>query len=288
MKLLRSERSPMPLLAPETHRERRVRPMNRSAETTPLERIVSAGQPAFLGGQLLSKLGHELRGPLTGIIGLTRILVRNTSAGPVNAATQVRQLNLLLTSAIQMLRVTEQVVDISRLQSPVGPPVLVEFDCAQVVADTVRTHQPAATARGIRLVTELPDGPLLITAENRLFSRLLYELVDNAVKYADRGEVRIRIMDPHPDVVTIEVADPGPGITAAERSRIFEPFERGEAASAGGDGGAGLGLYLARQVAKRLGAKLSLSGEEHRGTTFTIEIPRRPPPAAGPADQGKR
>jgi signal transduction histidine kinase len=262
--------------------------MNRSAETTPLEPIASAGQPAFPGGQLLSKLGHELRGPLTGIIGLTRILVRNTSAGAVNPATHVRQLNLLLTSAIQMLRVTEQVVDISRLQSPVGPPVPVEFDCAQMIADTVGTHQPAAAARGIRLVAELPDGPLLITGENRLFGRLLYELLDNAVKYADRGDVYIRITDSRPDVLTIDVADDGPGITAAERSRIFEPFERGEAASAGGDGGAGLGLYLARKVAERLGATLSLSGEDHRGTTFTIEIPRRPPPVAGPADQGKR
>ena len=110
-------------------------------------------------------------------------------------------------------------------------------------------------------------------------------LCENATKFGSGVRVELGA---RAGMATIDVADDGPGITAAERSRIFEPFERGEAASAGGDGGAGLGLYLARKVAERLGATLSLSGEDHRGTTFTIEIPRRPPPVAGPADQGKR
>jgi signal transduction histidine kinase len=142
------------------------------------------------------------------------------------------------------------------------------------VDETVRRQQPAAAARDLRLVVEGPAGPVPLRCEEALLQRLVHELVDNAVKYADGPDVRIRLSAPAGGPVGIEVATDGPAIPADERSRIFEPFERGDAAVARDDeGGAGLGLYLARQLAQELGARLELRAGDRPGTAFTVEIP---------------
>jgi two-component sensor histidine kinase len=225
---------------------------------------------------LLSMLGHELRSPLTAIIGLARMLLRRLSIGPPDPESQTRQLLLLLTSASQMLRLTDRVADIARLQAGLARPAPTSIDCRDVVTETVRTQQPAADARDLRLLVEGPDEPVPLTCEASLLVRLVQELIDNAMKYTDGADVRIRVSAQSHGAVTIEVANDGPVIPAGERTRIFGPFERGNAGTARDEGGAGLGLYLARQLANELGAGLCLRSEaHHRDTTFAIEIPRR-------------
>ena len=225
-------------------------------------------------GPLLGKLGHELRSPLTGIIGLTRMLLRGPPAGG-DPASQRRQLTLVLTSATQMLRTVEQVVDIVRLQSGLPPLVPAVFDGRATVAEVALAHQPAAAARSLRLLTDVPPEPVLLTTDAGQLRRLLAEIVDNAVKHTDGDAVCLRLTGGAGGTVAIEVSDDGPGIPAGERSLIFEPFERGDGA-AGRDEGAGLGLYFARLLAGRLGATLRLRDDDGPGTTFTIELPAAP------------
>jgi signal transduction histidine kinase len=237
---------------------------------------------ALPGGTLLSMLGHEMRSPLNGIIGLARMLLRRLSNGPPDPEAQVRHLTLLLTSASEMLHLTEQLADIARLQSGLARPDPAPIDCREAVTEAVRGRQPAATARELRLLVESPDQPVPLTCEAGLLVRLLHELIDNAVKYTDGAEVRIRMSAADPDTIVIDVANDGPAVPAGERTRIFGPFERGDAGAAYDGGGAGLGLYLARQLAHELGATVSLRDEDHPGTAFAVEIPRRLAPAAGP------
>jgi nitrogen-specific signal transduction histidine kinase len=244
----------------------------------------AASQPApgaaLPGGPLLSLLGHELRSPLTAVIGLTRMLLRRLSIGPPDPESQARQLNLLLTSASQMLRLTEQVAEVARLDSGSARPAPAPIDIRDVVGAAVQGQQPAAAERQLRLLVDIPAGPFPLTCEENLITRLLRELIDNAVRYTDGTDVRIRVTAPDRDTIMIEVVNDGPAIPAEERSRIFGPFERGSSGTERDDGGTGLGLYLARQLARELGATLRLRDDTPLETSFAVEIPRGGPPAA--------
>lgn len=254
--------------------------MNRSAVTSRIDQPPVAALP---GGPLLSLLGHELRSPLSGIIGLARMMLRRLATGRLEPESQARQLTLLLDSALQMMRITDQVTDIARLQSGATRPAPALIDCRDVVTEAVLAHQPAAAARGLRLLAETPADPVPLTCAASLLVRLVQELIDNAVKYTGGADIHIRVSATGHDTVTVEVADDGPAILADERTRIFEPFERGAAGRARDEGGAGLGLYLARQLAQEMDATLCLRDEAHPGTCFAVEIPRGDAPATGPS-----
>jgi signal transduction histidine kinase len=230
------------------------------------------------GTELLSKLSHELRSPLASIVGLTRVMLLRLSAGTAEAATQVRQLQLLQASAAMSLATIERVVDLARIESGLTGPLPQLVDCRSVVTDVAAKLGPAAAARGLRLRTDVPERPVLISTDPELLGRLLSELAGNALKFTDAGEVRIRL-DASAESLVIEVSDDGPGIAPHEQARIFEPFERGELAAERDDGAAGLGLCLARKQAELIGAQLSLGRQAGPGATFSVTLdgPRTDP-----------
>jgi signal transduction histidine kinase len=221
------------------------------------------------GAEVLSKLGHELRSPLAAIIGLTRILLMRLAAGQADAATQVRQLEMVQASAARSLATIEQVVDLARIGSGrvCASPQLV--DCRDVVAEVAAELRAAAAERGLRLCVNVPQGPVVITTDPGILGRLLRELVGNALRFTDAGEVRIRLHAGDGPVV-IDVSDDGPGIPLHEQGRIFEPFERGARTAEGDDGAPGLGLGLARKQAGLLGAQLNVRSQAGSGSTFSI------------------
>jgi anti-sigma regulatory factor (Ser/Thr protein kinase) len=221
------------------------------------------------GAEVLSKLGHELRSPLAAIIGLTRILLMRLAAGQADAATQVRQLEMVQASAARSLATIEQVVDLARIESGrvCASPQLV--DCRGVVAEVAAELRAAGAERGLRLCADVPQGPVAITTDPGILGRLLRELAGNALRFTDAGEVRIRLHSGDGPVV-IDVSDDGPGIPLHEQGRIFEPFERGASAAGGDDGAPGLGLGLARKQAGLLGAQLNVRSQAGSGSTFSI------------------
>ena len=165
------------------------------------------------------------------------MLVR-LAAGQADAATQVRQLEMVQASAARSLATIEQVVDLVRMESGRvrASPQLV--DCRGVVAEVTAELRAVGAERGLRLRADVPPGPVVITTDPGILGRLLRELVGNALRFADAGEVRIRLHTGDGPVV-IDVSDDGPGIPLHEQARIFEPFERG--AAEGDDGAPGLG-----------------------------------------------
>jgi signal transduction histidine kinase len=221
-----------------------------------------------LGVSVLSKLGHELRSPLTGIIGLAQVLLMRLEAGTLDPATQARQLGMIQASAARALATIEKVTDLAKIESGQAGAARQAVDCRDVVARAASKLGDSAAGRGLRLRTEVPDRPATVTSDPEVIGRLLCELVENGLKFTDAGEVRIRLHASGPQVV-IEVSDDGPGIPLDEQARIFEPFERGELA-AECDDGAGLGLYLARRQADLLGARLSVASRAGSGSTFSL------------------
>jgi signal transduction histidine kinase len=219
--------------------------------------------------EVLPKLRHELRSPLVGIIGLTRILLMQLDAGPPDAARQARQLEMIHASAVRSLATIEQVVDLARIDAGKIQPAFQLIDCRGLVADVAAGLRDAATQRELCLRVEVPDQPVMVTSDPEILALLLRELADNALRFTDAGEVHVRLQARDRPVV-IEVADDGPGIPIDEQARIFGPFERGERAAERHDGAAGLGLYLACARAGLLGLQLSLASQPGSGSTFSI------------------
>jgi two-component sensor histidine kinase len=221
------------------------------------------------GPEVLSKLGHELRSPLAAIIGLTRIMLMRLAAGQADAATQVRQLEMVQASAAGSLATIEQVVDLARIESGrvCSSPQLV--DCRDMVAAVADELRAGGAERGLRLRVDVPPGPVVITTDPAIFGRLLRELAGNALRFTEAGEVRIRLRSGDGPVI-IDVSDDGPGIPLHEQGRIFEPFERGARVAGGDDSAPGLGLGLARKQAGLLGAQLNVRSQAGSGSTFSI------------------
>ena len=225
-----------------------------------------------LHGSVLSKMGHELRSPLNGIIGLTRIMQMKHAAGSVDAAQQLRQLDMVQTSAQRLLATIERLTDIAKIESGGLQPHWESVDCGALVARATRPE----------LVLDTPDEPVVVSSDPKILTKLLSELIDNAVRFTRSapGAVRVRV---HPaagaGAALIAVEDDGPGIPDSERARIFEAFERGENAAEYGDG-SGLGLYLAFRLAGLLGAQLDVHSGPGGGSSFTVSIPAAEPQGA--------
>jgi signal transduction histidine kinase len=252
-------------------------------QVTPLgQPSVTPGTTPALGTSVFSKLAHELRSPLSGIIGLTKVLLMRLEAGTADPATQARQLGMIQTSAAQALATIEKVTDVAKIESGRVTAARQTVDGRDIVTEAASKLGEAASGRGLRLRTDLPDHPVTVTSDPEIIGRLLRELVENGLKFASPGEVRIRLHASGPQVV-IEVSDDGPGIPPDEQARIFEPFERGEAA-AEHDDGSGLGLYLARRQAELLGARLSVASQAGSGSTFSLTF--ADPGAASDAGAG--
>jgi signal transduction histidine kinase len=207
---------------------------------------------------------------LTGIVGLSRVLLTRIERGSVDPAQQIRQLEMIQNCAARSLQTVERVVDLARIDAGRLRCDPRAVDCAAVAADAITVLLSAADARGLRLRAETP-GPVLVETDPVLLGKVLHELLDNAVRHADPGDVVVSVRT---DPVRIEVRDAGPGVPSADRERIFGAFERGDRAAERDDGGCGLGLYLARRLADLLGARLAVRGEP---TTFSVTFPGSEP-----------
>jgi len=244
-----------------------------SAQDTSIVDVRPRAAPGLPDVDILARLGHDLRSPLGGITGLARIMRLKLSAGQVDPAHLVRQLELIQASADQMLATVERVVEAARVDSePVAPPGSPEGrteDCRAVIAAVAGLAVPSGG--GPDVLVDAPDAPVPFDCPPDPLRRILTELVDNAVRYTDGSRVRVRVAPATPDAAArIEVSDDGPGIDAADRRRIFEPFLRGEAATRHPAHGSGLGLYLARRLAVRCGLRLDLTSTVGLGSTFLI------------------
>jgi signal transduction histidine kinase len=226
--------------------------------------------PALPGAEVLSKLGHELRGPLNGIVGLVRVMLLKLAGGQVDPAQQIHHLTLLQASAEQLTATVERVVELARLDTRPTAPDNELTDCRELVAAVAARHRPPADGLP-HLRVDLPDQPVFLPGTPEPLGRILAELLDNAIRHAGAAEILLRVRtatagaDPE-----IEVGDDGRGIPATEQQRIFQPFERGESA-AGPDGhGPGLGLCLATRLAATCGLRLTLRSTPGRGSTFSV------------------
>ncbi|WP_432824384.1 ATP-binding response regulator [Dactylosporangium sp. CA-092794] len=219
--------------------------------------------------RFLANVSHELRAPVTAVIGLSRLLLDPRSEPLSNE--QRHQLDLVQGSAADLLARVNDLLDLAKAESGRIEPSLAPVDLAAVFGQLRGTLRPLARA-GVEL--EVADPPVVgLVSDEVLLTQILRNLLTNALKFTDRGTVGMGAWVDG-GRLSIAVADTGIGIPHEEQGRVFEEFHQVRGARQAG--GTGLGLPYARRLAALLGGVLTMVSEPGEGSTFTLELPLRP------------
>jgi len=230
--------------------------------------------------QMSDNIAHDLRSPIARMRGLAEITLTGAKA-PIDyenmAASTVEECDRLLDMINTMLL-------ISKTESGVEKPGRELVDIAALLRKACELFQPTAEDKNIKLTGLAPEHSEL-NGDPRMLQRMLSNILDNAVKYTPAGgrvDVSLTRNDPHD--IAINVRDTGVGIAAADLGRIFERFYRCDRSRS--EPGTGLGLSLARAIARAHGGDITVTSELQRGSTFTITLPKQPlhQPATAPAN----
>ena len=232
-------------------------------------RLETAIQANEAKSQFMATMSHELRTPLNAIVGYTDLL-ENEIAGPLNEQ-QGKFLARLRLSAAHLLALITQVLDFERIEAGRDTVVMERADVGQILHEAVALVSPAADQKHIRLSADIPNGLYFVTDVGKV-RQIVLNLLSNALKYTDKGEVSLRATI-GASGLRMEVVDTGIGIVAEDQSRIFDPFWQADRRLTRKAGGAGLGLAIVDRFTHSLDGSLRVESEPGHGTTFAVLIP---------------
>lgn len=219
--------------------------------------------------RFFGNLSHEFRSPLSLIIGPLSDL-RAGRFGTLEPAIG-RQVAAALRNSRRLLRLTEQLLDLARLEAGALQLEVHRIDLVALIEGLVLAFAPAAERRHVRLERTLPSGPLRVYGDLRRLETVLANLLSNALKFTPAGG-RVRIVaEAGEGRIVVTVEDTGPGIPADELPRIFERFYQTEAGVRQGQG-SGIGLALARELVELHGGAIQVSSTHGSGTVFTVSL----------------
>jgi len=224
-----------------------------------------------LKSAFLATMSHELRTPLNSIIGFSGI-IRQELAGPLTAE-QHKQLGMVQSSARHLLDLINDILDLSKIEAgqldvmsePVNIPALVQ--------NVINTAAPAAQKKGLSLRANLAPGVGQIVSDRRRLEQVLINLVNNAIKFTDTGQVLVQ-GGIEADHLVIRVVDTGIGLAAADMAILFQPFQQIDTGLTRRHEGTGLGLSICKKLTDLLGGGITVTSPgPGRGSTFTITLP---------------
>ncbi|HEY1546303.1 MAG TPA: response regulator [Kofleriaceae bacterium] len=225
-------------------------------------------------GRLVANLSHELRTPLHSILGLTQLLSSGVDGGL--APEQDKQVRFIRSSAEDLLGLVNDVLDLGKLDADQQQLRVERFDLQSFLASMRGVLRPLVPA-GVPIELEIiePAGALIeLETDRSKLSQIVRNLVSNAIKFTERGEVRVTA-EHTGERIMIRVVDTGIGIAPEDHERVFEEYGQIENHLQQQLKGTGLGLPLARKLATRLGGVLLVDSELGKGSTFTLDIPAR-------------
>ncbi|MCS7011811.1 MAG: ATP-binding protein, partial [Anaerolineales bacterium] len=223
-----------------------------------------------LKSAFLATMSHELRTPLNSIIGFTGVLLQGL-AGPLNPE-QTKQLGMIRDSAQHLLALINDVLDISKIEAGQLEVRRDPFDLRLAIENVLRMVTPMAQKKGLALGVAISSGVGTIVSDQRRVEQILINLMTNAVKFTERGEVRLEC-ETSPGWVTLRVRDTGIGIRPEDMSKLFRPFQQLETGLARHHEGTGLGLAICHRLATLLGGSITAESEWGKGSVFTVTLP---------------
>jgi len=218
-----------------------------------------------------SNASHELKTPVTSILGFSEMLNKNMVKGEQEKADIMRRIE---TEAKRMSALISDILTVSKLESNAGVPEYAEFDLADVVRDAVDSVSPIADDTTIAINTDLDD--IIYRANRRQMYELCVNLIENAVKYnVPDGQVDISLKRENGDVI-LTVKDTGIGIPPEYQARVFERFFRADYGRDKKVGGTGLGLSIVKHIVSIYGGKITLQSKQGEGTVVIASLPVLP------------
>ena len=220
--------------------------------------------------QFLANMSHELRTPLNAILGYTELMADGAYGEPSEKMLGI--LKRLEANGKHLLGLINDVLDLSKIEA--GQLVLELSDyCIQDIAQTVRsTLEPLAADKRlgfkVEVAPQLPPGH----GDGRRLTQVLINLVGNAIKFTDAGEVAIKA-EAHNGSFHVSVRDTGPGISSADQARLFQEFQQADNAITKKKGGTGLGLAISKRIIEMHGGKIWVESQPGQGSTFTFTLP---------------
>ncbi len=233
-----------------------------------------AEQASLAKTRFLATLGHEVRTPMTGVLGMSELLL-----GTPLDARQRSYAEAIRRAGDHLMRLVNDALDLARIEAGKLELDALPFDLHALVDDVVGMTAVMAEQKGLALHVDMaPDAPRWLRGDATRVCQILLNLLVNAVKFTDAGSVTLAISaGPGGGGLRCVVADTGPGLDDEQRQRLFRRFEQAEGArTAARYGGSGLGLAICQELAAAMDGAITLHSVLGRGTTFTVDLPLPP------------
>jgi len=257
--------------------------------TADLEKAMHAALAASQAkSEFLANMSHELRTPMNGLLGMLDVMLDT----PVTAE-QREHLETAQRCAYSLLGLLNDILDLSKIEAGKMVMERLPFNLRSVVEDCVKSQSVKAAQKRLDLKLEADAaGPIHLFGDPLRLRQIVANLLSNALKFTERGEVRVRLTTARQSdgkiLVEIRVSDTGPGIPADKLDEIFEKFTQADGSITRRYGGTGLGLAITRKLVEMHGGTVNVESEVGKGSTFTVQMRCDPAPASahpdGPAE----
>ncbi len=268
--------------------------LRKLAETNLRQAKIAAEEASRAKGQFLANMSHEIRTPMNGILGFTELLMGMEMPGP-----QREYLGLIKRSADRLLDIVNDILDFSKMEAGRIELTSEPFSLAQLMIDSVGVLAAKAQEKGLELVYSVSRGlPAVLIGDPGRLRQVLLNLVGNAIKFTDQGEIEVRVErsgKTYPGGeglgVKFSVRDTGAGVPEEQQKLIFDTFSQGDGSFSRRHGGTGLGLAICEQLVTLMGGRIWVDSEPGRGSVFSFTTRLMPGAAANlesPAEEGLR
>jgi signal transduction histidine kinase/ActR/RegA family two-component response regulator len=240
------------------------------------QRRAMAEQASLAKTRFLATLGHEVRTPMTGVLGMSELLL----ATPLDPR-QRGYAESIHQAGEHLVRLVNDALDLARIEAGRLELESAPFDVRALVAEMAALMAPLARRRGLGFAHAVaPDTPRWVLGDAARVRQVLLNLLNNAIKFTGDGQVALRVGPREGGGVRFEIADTGPGLNEEQKARLFRRFEQGEGArTAARYGGSGLGLAISQELASAMGGRIEVDSAPGAGTRFVVALPL---PAAAP------
>lgn len=224
--------------------------------------------------RFLANMSHELRTPLNAVIGFTGTLLLQLP-GPINAE-QEKQLRTVQSSARHLLSLINDLLDLTKIATGKVELHPEPVDCRSLIEELVLVFRPQARQKGLVLQFRAPSSSTTLRTDRRALQQIMMNLMNNAIKFTDRGEVNVifeRAIVDRRSTAMISVADTGVGIASDNQDKLYRAFTQIDQGSTRQFEGTGLGLHLSQQLAGLLGGRISCTSQPGKGSIFVLSLP---------------
>ena len=237
------------------------------------ERASALRRADELKSQFLSYVSHEFRTPVNSVMALTHLLLRRTD-GELTSE-QEKQVMFIRKAVEGLAEMVNDLLDLAKVESGKTEVRISAVEVGQVLGAVRALMRPLATNEAVTLIFEESAPGLVIETDEAKLGQILRNLVSNALKFTEKGEVRVRVSIPGGDLISFFVEDTGIGIAPEDLGTIFQEFSQIHNPIQGRVKGTGLGLSLSRKLAELLGGTLLVSSQKGLGSTFTLTLPQK-------------